>query len=357
MGDTAGTVVVVDDEEPVRNYLSEVLTPEGYDCKCFQESLAALRYLAEAKEPPALVLTDLRMPGPSGLDLLRRVRSLAPNLPVILLSGYYEPGMAVEAVRAGATDYLFKPVQPADVIAAVERHLHREPEHTEVVAALTRFLDQYKRRSRRNSIHEDWPEPAMELFLSLAWKRYETMQHSMRVAAYATLLGRAYGLQFDPLWNLRLGALLHDIGKIAVPRNVLMKPGPLDAKEWQVMRTHPQIGFQLLAAFPGMQDAAQVVHCHHEHYDGSGYPRGLRGEEIPLGARLFSVVDAVDAITSTRPYRLAQPLEAACEELRRFRGSQFDPAAVDLFLTLPEAKLLGIREGFPDEHDNGSRSQ
>ena len=270
MGDTGNTVVVVDDEEAVRDYLNEVLTLEGYDCKCFPESSSALEYLGETPETPALVLTDIRMPGLDGLELLKRVRSLSPGLPVILISGYYEPSTALEAVRAGATDYLFKPAKPAEVISIVARHLRgdREPERAAVQVALARFLAQYKQRGSLDLLSEGQPDPAMELFRSLAWKRYETMQHSMRVAAYATLLGRAHGLASGPLWNLRLGALLHDVGKIAVPRNVLMKPASLSETEWRVMRTHPQIGFHLLAAFPGMKEAAEVVYAHHERYDG-----------------------------------------------------------------------------------------
>ncbi|MBI3694436.1 MAG: response regulator [Acidobacteria bacterium] len=351
MGDAGNTVVVVDDEEGVRNYLNEVLTLEGYDCKCFPESSAALDYMGETAEPPALVLTDIRMPGLDGLELLKRVRSLSPSMPVILISGYYESNMALEAVRAGASDYLFKPAQPAEVISIVARHLRSngEPDRAAVQVALARFLAQYKNRGQLDLLSESQPDPAMELFRSLVWKRYETMQHSMRVSAYATLLGRAYGLTSGPLWNLRLGALLHDVGKIAVPRNVLMKPGPLNEEEWKVMRTHPLIGFQLLAAFPGMREVAEVVYAHHEHYDGSGYPRGLCGEEIPVGARLFSIADAVDAITCRRPYRQAQTFEQAFEILRQCRGTQFDPAQVDLFLTLPTAKLAAIHQQLRDE--------
>jgi putative nucleotidyltransferase with HDIG domain len=174
------------------------------------------------------------------------------------------------------------------------------------------------------------------------------MQHSMRVAAYSTLLGARCGLSQSQLQDLERGALLHDIGKIAIPRNVLLKPGPLDDNKWEVMRTHPFIGYQLLAELPTMREAAEIVYAHHERFDGHGYPRGLKGDEIPLGARLFSIVDTVDAITSDRAYRAAQGFDVASSELQKGSGTQFDPALVASFLQIPESDLLRIRAHYPD---------
>ena len=191
-------------------------------------------------------------------------------------------------------------------------------------------------------------ERAAELFQVLGFKRYETMQHSMRVAAYAVLLGAELGLAAAELKDLEWGALLHDIGKIAIPHNVLLKPAPLTSREWEIMRTHPSIGYQLLAELPHMQEAAHIVYSHHERFDGKGYPRGLAGEQIPLGARLFSIVDTVDAITSDRAYRARRGFQAAALELQRGRGAQFDPELVQAFLRLSERDLSGIRDRFPD---------
>ncbi len=334
----APTIVVIDDESQIRDYLEEVLSLDGYECRCFQEGLSALAYMSQ--NPPDLVMTDIRMPGMNGLELLKQVHSQAPTVPVILISGLYELAIALEAVRGGAADFLLKPAKPAEVLSLVAKHLHHgsgaAPEALQ--AALADFITRFRQGSA----------DAGPLFQLLGFKRYETMQHSLRVAAYAVRFGQACGLERAQMLDLELGALLHDVGKIAIPSNVLMKPGPLDEREWEIMRSHPRIGYQLLADLPGMEDAAQIVYSHHERYDGAGYPRGLRGEEIPLGARLFSIVDTVDAITCDRPYRAAQPFSVACRELGQNRGSQFDPGLVETFLQVPEQDLVTIRTRLPD---------
>jgi len=343
---SVATIVVIDEEDEIRDYLSDVLSVDGYDCKCFHESLAALAYLSQSYPPPDLVMTDIRMPGMNGLELLKQVQHLSPGLPVVLISGLYELAIALEAVRAGAVDFLLKPAKPAEVLSLVSKHVHagRKPKQEAVQSALADFVAKYQNSPGPHTQHAD----AADLFQVLGFRRYETMQHSMRVAAYAILLGSAYGLKARRLRDLELGALLHDIGKIAIPRNVVLKPGPLTEKEWDVMRTHPRIGFQLLAELPNMGGAAQVVYAHHERYDGTGYPRRLKGEEIPIGARLFSIVDTVDAITCDRSYRRAQDFPVAFEELQNGRGSQFDPRGVDVFLDLPQERLLEIRDRLPD---------
>ncbi len=343
---SAPRIVVVDDEAAIGTYLSGVLSMEGYDCTCFQESLAALAYLSQNHPPPDLLMTDICMPGMGGLELLRQVHRLAPGLPVVLISGLYELATALEAVRSGAADYLLKPAKPSEVIDMVARHVNpASPEPAAVHEAITDFLAHYKPQLHKLPAEQ---LDAAKLFQALGFRRYETMQHSLRVSSYAVLLGRAYGLTSPQLRELELGALLHDIGKIAIPRNVILKPGPLNANEWRVMHTHPVIGHKLLADLPGMEGVAEIVHCHHESWDGQGYPRGLRGEEIPVAARLFSVVDTIDAITCNRPYRQARPFSVARQELERCRGSQFDPHAVDVFLSLPEAALTAIRDRLPD---------
>jgi putative nucleotidyltransferase with HDIG domain len=349
MPDSGGRIVVIDDEAEIRDYLASVLQMDGYECRCFHESLAALAYLAGSKSPPDLVMTDIRMPGMNGLELLKRVQEISPDVPVVLISGLYEQAIGLEAVRNGAVDYLLKPAKPAEVLSLVARHVHRRRspfEQERIQSALAQFLSHYNGPSgpTENTRALD----AAELFKVLGFRRYETMQHSMRVAAYAVLLGRAYGLEPRRLGYLELGALLHDIGKIAIPRNVLLKPAALSEKEWQVMRTHPRIGFQLLIGLPGMEEAAHVVYSHHERWDGKGYPQGLKGDEIPVVARLFSIVDAVDAITCDRPYRRAQPFEKAYHELQRGRKTQFDPHAVDVFLGIPQEKLAEVRDRLPD---------
>jgi len=349
MATSAGTVVVIDDEEPICNYLADVLRHEGYECKCFRESLAALAYLSHAEIPPDLVMTDLLLPGLDGLDVVKQVHALSPDLPVVLISGAYELGVALEAVQSGAADYLFKPAQASDVVSMVAKHVHAGPKAPGALqAALVSFASRYNSYADQDPRWEEEPDQHSELFQVLSAKRYETMQHSLRVASYAVLLGRSCGMSRNQLRQLRLGAVLHDIGKIAIPRNILSKPAPLDPREWDVMHTHPRIGFLLLSAVPGMEEAARIVYTHHERWDGKGYPRGLRGQEIPLGSRLFSIVDTVDAITCDRPYRPARGFQTACREIQTHSASQFDPALVELFLALPKEELLAIRSQLQD---------
>ena len=191
-------------------------------------------------------------------------------------------------------------------------------------------------------------EQFQEVFDVLGFKRYETLQHSKRVAAYAVLLGEAKKLSTEELGHLALGALLHDIGKIAIPHNVLMKAGPLNDQEWGVMRLHPQIGWELLSEFPELGAEAEIVYSHHERFDGKGYPRRLKGHDIPLGARIFSIVDTLDAITSDRPYRGRQPIETAVAEIASHSNKQFDPTLVRTFQRVPKAALEEIAAAYLD---------
>ena len=338
------TVLVVDDERSIRDYLAEVLRFEGYDCRCFSGSLAALSYLAARESPGDLLLADISMPDMGGIDLLRSVKESHPELPVILVSGLYELALAVDALEAGADDYLKKPVKPSDVITLVAKYLkpRAADQEQEVQHALTNFLASRNSDPTSSRLLE-------QLFQKLGFKRYETFQHSARVAAAARLVGECYGLSDEELRHLELGSLLHDIGKIAIPRNVLMKPEKLTDEEWRVIREHPVIGYQLLVEFQELEQEAKVVYSHHESYDGNGYPQGLKTDQIPLGARIFSVVDTFDAITSDRPYRAAQSVEEARTEIKRVSGKQFDPVLVKIFLSIPAGKLQAIRDQYPDE--------
>lgn len=342
----SNTVLVVDDEASIRSYLAEVLEYEGYACQCFPESLQALAYLCENDKPASLMLADINMPGMGGIELLRSVKSTRPELPVILISGLYELALALDALKFGAEDYLKKPVRPKDVLAAVGKYLMSKPDTGEkaVQAALRRYLT--ARRTGRGG-----NGPIEEVFQKFEMKRYETMRHSQRVAAYARRFGEELGLAEGALDRLELGSLLHDIGKIGIPRNVLMKAGKLNEEEWRVMREHPTIGHRLLAGFEDLQVEANIILAHHERFDGGGYPLALSGKEIPLGARIFSIVDTFDAITSDRPYRAGQSMAIARAEIERMGGLQFDPDLMNVFLGIPESQLAWIRARFPDEAD------
>ncbi len=343
MASESSTIIVVDDEEMMRQYLYDVLIRHGYDCKCFEGSLAALSYLADSGGSVRLMLTDISMPGMDGMDLLRTVKTLSPETPVILISGLYELGLAIEALKGGAADYLLKPANPTDVIRLVDRHLR--PDARNAQQALRAALNNFVRSRQGNGCDV---EDVQEIFDVLGFRRYETLQHSKRVAGYAALVGRRMGLEADQLSTLRLGSLLHDIGKIAVPHNVLMKPGPLNEAEWAVMRLHPRIGWELLSEFLELATEAEIVYAHHEHYDGGGYPRSLKGAEIPLGARIFAVADTLDAITSDRPYRKGRACGEALAEIQRHSGTQFEPLVVQAIAGIAQSELEAVRERYAD---------
>src|SRR5206468_7127130 len=174
-------------------------------------------------------------------------------------------------------------------------------------------------------------------------KDAETEGHSKRVTAFTIAVARAMGLSGDRIRVIARGAFLHDIGKMAIPDAILRKPGALTAEETEIMREHCYRGYQMLRKIPFLAEAADIVYSHQEKYDGTGYPRGLKGEQIPLGARIFAVADTLDAITSDRPYRAAQPTRAALEEISRYSGTQFDPTVVRTFLSMPETIWEDLR--------------
>jgi response regulator RpfG family c-di-GMP phosphodiesterase len=342
---TAGHIVVVDDEREMRDYLAEVLTLHGYQCRMFSDGNAALTHLASSGDAAALILSDINMPGMNGVELLRTVRAVAPDMPFILLSGLYEQALAVDALRTGATDYLLKPALPSEIIALIAKHMRGSENDTEMAVrrALIRFLHTLKLCGTAVA------SQLAPLFDTLGIKRFETLQHSQRVAGYARLIGVIHGLDDKALRELEVGALLHDIGKAAIPHNVLMKPGKLNSEEWRVMKTHAQIGAELLSTIPGIAAEAEIVYCHHERINGQGYPRGLSKDEIPIGARIFAVADTLDAITSSRPYRKALDISGARREIDRMNGTHFDPCVLASFHLVPDMELDSIRLMHPDE--------
>jgi len=338
------TVVVVDDDESMRLYLSETLASGGYDCQSFANGAAALEWLALGNDRVDLLLSDIAMPGMNGLDLLRTVKTVAPDLPFILISGLCDLSTAQRAMRAGATDYLLKPVRPADLVGLVSKHVDivNSEVFDAVKAALKRSL------TAMEAAETNQADRLLPIFDVLGIKRFETLQHSRRVAAFAVLMGRNLGLDRRFLRRLEIGSLLHDIGKAGIPHNVLMKPGKLNAEEWAIMMMHPRLGLDLLSGLPGLDLEAQIVYSHHERFDGEGYPQQLAGEAIPLPARIFSIADTLDALTSDRCYRAGRGLPAARAVIHGAAGSQFDPALLDLFERIEDREFEAVREQFPD---------
>jgi putative nucleotidyltransferase with HDIG domain len=338
------TALVVDDDAAMRAFLGEALSASGCNCNTFSDSASALSYLASVQQSPDLVLSDISMPGMSGIDLLRTVKAVSPDLPFILISGSCEMATAIDAVQVGATDYLLKPVRKEDIIRLVTKHIVGQagPSQDAILKALSEFL------SSRLLSGGDSASSLAPLFEMFGMKRAETLQHSQRVAGVSRLIGIEAGLDTRDLEVLEIGSLLHDIGKAAIPHNVLMKPGALNDREQRVMRMHPVIGWELLNRLTGVKREAEIVYYHHEQYDGSGYPRGLERDEIPIGARIFAIADTLDAIVSDRAYRRGAPLEKARREISRFSGKQFDPALVLCFQQIPDERIEYLRMRFQD---------
>jgi putative nucleotidyltransferase with HDIG domain len=249
--------------------------------------------------------------------------------------------VALAAIRNGAYDYLLKPFEREQLLATVRRALENRRLKLENRAYQTKLEDLVEQRTHQLRTAMGTLERSYDITLealgdALDLKDAETEGHSKRVTAFTIAIARAMGLSSDQIRVIARGAFLHDIGKMAIPDAILRKPGALTPDEITIMREHCYRGYQMLKKIPFLVEASEIVYSHQERFDGTGYPRGLKGNDIPLGARLFSVADTLDAITSDRPYRPAQSLTAARQEIKVWSGRQFDPDVVKTFLSMPE---------------------
>ena len=337
--DPAQRVLVVDDEEPIRKLIASLLGARGYRIATAGSGREALEKLA--LEPFDLVVSDINMPGLDGIALLTEISGNYPDVGVLMLTGCEDVTTAVGAMKGGALDYVLKPFQPDDLIAAVERALDKRRElitKSSRLQLLEQTVLQQTEELRDVLAHLDQAsQTTLEaLVTALDAREHETHAHSQRVGEYTVRLAHEMGVDAESVKVIRRGAMLHDIGKIGIPDRVLLKPGRLTDTEWDEMRRHPQIGYWILRGIEGLKPAAEIVLAHHERYDGRGYPRQLSGEDIPLGARIFSVMDTFDAITSDRPYRGGRSYPEALGEIEAGAGGQFDPRVVEHFRRIPE---------------------
>jgi response regulator RpfG family c-di-GMP phosphodiesterase len=326
--------------------LQQIFLSAGYDClpaSNGHEGAAIFR----VSRPP-LTVTDLRMPGLDGIALLSAIRELDADAAVVVLTGAPDVKTAIDSLRLGADDFIMKPVNVDELLIAAERALERRQLLVERREYQTRLEHRVEEATRSlqlayRQLQETYRATLETLGAALDSRDVGTEAHSRRVHGYALATARMHGLMEEELVDLAHGVLLHDIGKIGIPDNILLKPGSLSSEEWAIMRRHPEIGKRLIENIPFLKGAVPIVYCHHERWDGTGYPQGLKGAAIPLGARIFMVVDAFDAMTFDRPYSRAISFEAAKAEIRRCAGSHFDPAVVASFLRVPDAVLAEIR--------------
>ncbi|HEV2381181.1 MAG TPA: HD domain-containing phosphohydrolase [Terriglobia bacterium] len=339
-------ILVVDDEEAVRTLLSARLVLEGHQCFTAENAEEALEKIGAGDLD--LVLCDLWMPGMSGLELLKKAHSKIPQLAFVICTGEDDVRTGIEAMKLGASDYLVKPLQLDGMVASLAKALEKRGLELEVAQYRTRLQEVVQERTRQlqvaiQRIEHTYDETLAALGGALELRDIETQGHSRRVTHYCLELARALHWSNDQLRVLARGSFLHDIGKIAIPDAILLKPDRLTVEETAVMQTHARIGYDLLCRIAFLTPASQIVLTHQERWDGTGYPQGLRGEEIPFGARIFSVADTLDAMTSDRPYRAGAPFSAAVAEISRESGRQFDPEVVHVFLEIPEVVWRKIR--------------
>jgi cyclic di-GMP phosphodiesterase len=329
---STGKVFIVDDEPEIVAFIRELLTSRGHTVQGLSDSREAPAEFDSFR--PDVCILDFRMPHVSGSVLLDTFKQKDAAVEVIFLTAQDETSLAVDLMKRGAIDFLLKPVELSQLELSVGRALdHRrlvlENENyrlhlEQLVLEKTRALnDALTRLSYVHSATLD------TLAMALDYRDQSTSGHSRRVAELTAGAAKAMGISDSSLVQIEHGALLHDIGKLKIPDSVLLKPAKLDEEEWKMMRRHPEYGYEFLSNIEFLKGAADIVYTHHEKFDGTGYPRRLRAEEIPFGARVFAIVDSVDAMVYKRPYNTPISFEAAADEIRRCSGTQFDPSIVE----------------------------
>ena len=337
-------ILIVDDDPRIRKVLTLGLEKAGYEVEALGESEDVARRLNRDGLEADCVLLDIRMPGLSGLELLEQLHLKEPLTPVIMLTANSDLETGLRAMKEGAFDYLVKPARKDRLVETIRkalryRHLQLENKRLarenaeyqrsleQKVAERTTELKEAYRRLKRTNI-----DTVRVLAETIEAKDPYTRGHSNRVRTLSKSLGEALDLSREELEIIEYGALLHDIGKIGVPEQLLHKDGPLTDEERAHFQLHPVTGWNILKTVEFFEPCLPIVRNHHERFDGTGYPDGISGEEIPLFARIAGVADAFDAMTSTRPYRSAMPLNRALQEIRSGAGAQFDPQLADRFL-------------------------
>ncbi|MBN2321140.1 MAG: response regulator [Acidobacteria bacterium] len=348
-------ILIVDDEEKVRTILLSHLENGGTNCVTASDAFDALKKIKNQRF--SLVISDVMMPGMSGIELLRLVKRQDPETAFIMITGLLDLNTAVDSLRTGAYDFITKPFELLAVRRAVDLALERRRLliqnrcHQE---DLERKVQErtFELNDALYDVEESYKITLEALVMALDAREHETSAHSQRVREYTLTLAQNFGLNHDELVQLGRGALLHDVGKIGVRDSILLKPGKLTDAEWVEMKKHPQIGYEILQNIEFLSPAAKIVLCHQERWDGNGYPNGMSGTDIPLGARIFAVVDTLDAMTSDRPYRKALSFDRALEEIRSGAGTQFDPQVAEAFLAIPKDAWLAIYASVNRKYQN-----
>lgn len=349
---TVDRILFIDDDPAVRTAFKRSLRNHGFTIDVASGAQQARELVAQ--HAYAVIATDHRMPMVNGLELVHEIQALQPDATYILVSGECDLDLAREAVNEHGISYVIcKPWNTEELSSVLKRSLEAAWERRDQRALQQSMVQASRHLDRQRALLQRALDDAQThlsetLLAALQMRGHETEGHCRRVAAYALRIAEEMGLKGRVLSSIERGAMLHDVGKIAIPDAILLKEGNLTSEERHVMRTHPQAGAQLLEGFEGLAGARQIVLQHHERWDGTGYPARLAGEHICLGARIFAVADTLDALLSDRPYRKRQDVEIAAEEIKRCSGTHFDPAVVEAFQRVPPAYWLEIQRQFPE---------
>jgi putative two-component system response regulator len=357
-----GYVLVVDDEPQVQQLIARILERHGFRCELAASADEARKLLESREESFQLMLCDVNMPGESGLELLSSTLATHPEVAALMVTGADDPKMAENAIELGAFGYLTKPFRPNELMINIVNALHRRRLELENrahramlenavetrTAALSEAVSRLQRSEQELRAHQE--ETVKRLSSMAELRDLETGRHLERMSSYCALISERFGFHRERVELMRIASPMHDVGKIGIPDNILLKPSTLTPEEREVMQQHTAIGYRILSGSDAevLTLAAMLAWTHHERFDGSGYPRGLVGEEIPLDGRIAAVADVFDALTSDRIYRPAFNVEEAVTMMREQRGAHFDPDVLDRFLDSMD-KVEEIRIGYKNQ--------
>ena len=334
---TVHKILVVDDEESIRELISQIILREGYPCQTANGVDEALEHMAADKY--SLIISDINMPEKTGLDLLRSVNQSNNNLAVIMVTAVDDRKVAIHTLEMGAYGYIIKPFERNELLINVANALHRREleinnqRYSEELELMV--LERTKKlQDAQNEIRDSREETIFRLAKAAEFRDNETAQHTIRMGHYCEVLAQKAGFAEDLCERLRLAGPLHDVGKIGIPDTILLKPGKLTSEEFEIIKQHSEFGYRILCESTSelLNLGASIAYTHHEKYDGSGYPRNLAKSDIPVEGRIAAICDVFDALTTDRVYKAAMDLEDALEIMREGRAQHFDPVLLDCFL-------------------------
>jgi len=350
-------ILLVENDDATRNSLAAIFETAEYECRKAKHG-GEVHGLFQSNQEFELMVVGIT-PTKESEMLIADARERFSEMPVVVVCAVNEIPAARSAIRRGAYDYLLKPVDPEDLLETAGRALEYRRLRLENRAYQANLEALVTSRTEQLRQAVSTLEKSYDITLSVLGDALDLTEalpdkHSKRVTAFTIAIARALGISQDQIRVISRGAFLHDLGKMAIPDAILGKPGPLDRDEIAVMREHSLRGYQILRKIPFLAEAAEIVYCHHENYDGTGYPRHLKGDRIPLGARIVAVANTLDAMTCDRPYRAACSFGEARAEIQRWSGRQFDPQVARTFLEIPEHVWSDLRRGIDYGIDRSS---